>query len=99
MDPITVPPEIERFRTTFRRISEEMSRLMVGQQEILEGVLVAFFAGGHVLLEGGPGLGKTVPVRTLASAANLKIARGQFTPALMPSDITGANVIMYEEHG
>jgi MoxR-like ATPase len=99
MEPITAPPEIEQFRTTFRRIAEEMSRMMVGQREILEGVLVAFFAGGHVLLEGVPGLGKTMLVRTLADAVNLKFARVQFTPDLMPADNIGTNVIMEDEHG
>jgi MoxR-like ATPase len=98
-EPITAPPEIEQFRTTFRRIAEEMSRMMVGQREILEGVLVAFFAGGHVLLEGVPGLGKTMLVRTLADAVNLKFSRVQFTPDLMPADIIGTNVIMEDEHG
>jgi MoxR-like ATPase len=72
---------------------------MVGQAEILEGVLVAFFAGGHVLLEGVPGLGKTMLVRTLAEAVNLHFARVQFTPDLMPADIIGTNVIMENEHG
>src|SRR4051812_47370498 len=63
-----------KFRETFRRVGEEMSRLIVGQAEIVEGVLVAFFAGGHVLLEGVPGLGKTMLVRTLSDAVNLKFS-------------------------
>src|ERR1700709_10554 len=98
-EPIQVPPEIAEFRATFRRIAEEMSRMMVGQREILEGVLVAFFAGGHVLLEGVPGLGKTMLVRTLADAVNLSFSRVQFTPDLMPADIIGTNVIMEDEQG
>ncbi|MDB6174681.1 MAG: ATPase family associated with various cellular [Chthoniobacteraceae bacterium] len=73
--------------------------MMVGQDEVLEGVLVAFFAGGHVLLEGVPGLGKTMLVRTLADAVNLKFSRVQFTPDLMPADIIGTNMIMENENG
>jgi MoxR-like ATPase len=73
--------------------------MMVGQQDIVEGVLVAFFAGGHVLLEGVPGLGKTMLVRTLGEAVNLKFARIQFTPDLMPSDIVGTNIIVEDEQG
>jgi MoxR-like ATPase len=98
-EPVAAPPEIENFRASFRRIREEMSRMIVGQIEILEGVLVAFFAGGHVLLEGVPGLGKTMLVRTLADAVNLSFSRVQFTPDLMPADIVGTNVIMEDEQG
>jgi MoxR-like ATPase len=73
--------------------------MMVGQEKLLEGVLVALFAGGHVLLEGVPGLGKTMLVRTLAEAVNLKFSRVQFTPDLMPADIIGTNMIGEDEHG
>ena len=91
--------QVEQFRATFTRIRDEMMKMIVGQKEIVEGVLVAFFAGGHVLLEGVPGLGKTMLVRTLAEAVNLKFARVQFTPDLMPADIVGTNIITEEEHG
>ncbi len=91
--------QIERFKTGFTQIRDEMMKMMVGQQAIVEGVLVAFFAGGHVLLEGVPGLGKTMLVRTLAEAVNLKFARVQFTPDLMPADIVGTNIIAEDEHG
>jgi MoxR-like ATPase len=90
---------VTRFRDTFRRIGEEMSRLIVGQADIVEGVLTAFFAGGHVLLEGVPGLGKTMLVRTLSDAVNLKFSRVQFTPDLMPADVVGTNIIFEDEHG
>jgi MoxR-like ATPase len=89
----------DNFRTVFARVRDEMGRMMVGQQDIVEGVLVAFFAGGHVLLEGVPGLGKTMLVRMLGEAVNLKFARIQFTPDLMPSDIVGTNIIVEDEQG
>jgi len=98
-DTATLENQVEQFRTSFRRILDEMSRMMVGQQEVLEGVLTAFFAGGHVLLEGVPGLGKTMLVRTLAGAVNLGFARIQFTPDLMPADVVGTNIISEDEHG
>jgi len=90
---------VAQFKTTFQRIHSEMGKMMVGQAEILDGVLVAFFAGGHVLLEGVPGLGKTMLVRTLAEAVNLTFSRVQFTPDLMPADIVGTNIIMEDEDG
>ena len=91
--------QVDRFRTVFAKVRDEMGKMMVGQREIVEGVLVAFFAGGHVLLEGVPGLGKTMLVRTLGEAVNLKFSRIQFTPDLMPSDIVGTNIIVEDEHG
>ncbi len=92
-------PKLEQFRTTFRRIAGEMGKLIVGQHEVIEGVLVAFFAGGHVLLEGVPGLGKTMLVRTLGEAVDLQFQRVQFTPDLMPADIIGTNIILEDEQG
>jgi MoxR-like ATPase len=94
-----IEPKVQQFKASFTLIRDEMAKMMVGQQEIVEGVLAAFFAGGHVLLEGVPGLGKTMLVRTLADAVNLKFARVQFTPDLMPADIVGTNIIMEDELG
>ncbi len=91
--------QVQRFKTTFRRIHDEMGKMIVGQEEILDAVLVAFFAGGHVLLEGVPGLGKTMLVRTLAEAVDLTFSRVQFTPDLMPADIVGTSIIMENEQG
>ena len=92
-------PRLQQFRTTFRRIQQEMGKLIVGQDDVIESVLVALFAGGHVLLEGVPGLGKTMLVRTLGEAVNLQFSRIQFTPDLMPADIVGTNIIHEDEHG
>ena len=89
----------ERFREAFDQLRSEMGKILVGQEEIIRGVLAAFFVEGHVLLEGAPGLGKTAIVRTLAAAAGLRFSRIQFTPDLMPSDIIGTNLIIEDEHG
>ncbi len=91
--------QVDQFRAQFSRVRDELGRMIVGQGEIIESTLVAFFAAGHVLLEGVPGLGKTMLVRTLADAVNLKFSRVQFTPDLMPSDIIGTNIINEDEHG
>jgi MoxR-like ATPase len=95
----TLEAAIEQFKTTFRQIHAELGRMIVGQDEIIEGVLVALFAGGHILLEGVPGLGKTILVRTLGEAVNLKFSRVQFTPDLMPADIVGTNMIVEDDSG
>ena len=94
-----IDARVQQFKATFQRIKSEMGKMIVGQEEILEGVLVAFFAGGHVLLEGVPGLGKTMLVRTLAEAVDLTFSRVQFTPDLMPADIVGTSIIMENEQG
>jgi len=75
------------------KVRQEIGKVIVGQEEIVEGVLVALLAGGHVLLEGVPGLGKTMLVRTLAQAVTLKYSRIQFTPDLMPADVIGTAVV------
>src|SRR5271154_7290210 len=78
-------------------VRREISKAIVGQTEVVDGVLMALLAGGHVLLEGAPGLGKTMLVRTLASAVALKYSRIQFTPDLMPADVIGTSVV--QENG
>jgi MoxR-like ATPase len=83
-----------QFVETARTIEAELARVIVGQQEVVRGVLTALLAGGHVLLEGVPGLGKTLLVRTLGAVLDLSFSRVQFTPDLMPADITGTNVIV-----
>ena len=87
------------FREAFQRLRDEMGKVLVGQETIIRSVLTAFFAEGHALLEGAPGLGKTAIVRTLAAAAGLRFSRIQFTPDLMPSDIIGTNLIVEDAHG
>jgi len=86
--------QIELFKTDFDRVRQEIGKVIVGQQGIVDSVLVALFAGGHVLLEGVPGLGKTLLVRTLAQVLQLNFSRVQFTPDLMPADITGTTMIV-----
>src|SRR5438270_8452787 len=75
------------------RVREEIGKVIVGQQEVVDGVLICLLAGGHVLLEGVPGLGKTTLLRTLARVLHLKYSRIQFTPDLMPADIVGSMII------
>src|SRR3954463_12463040 len=81
------------FRTTFETVRTEVRKLIVGQDEIVEGVLIGLAAHGNVLLEGMPGLGKTLLVRSLSQALHLSFNRIQFTPDLMPADVTGTNIL------
>ena len=85
---------VARFRADLDRLFAEIGRRLVGQTSIVEGVVSALLAGGHVLLEGVPGLGKTLLVKTLAEALDLSFARVQFTPDLMPADVIGTNMIV-----
>ena len=82
------------FVDTFQRIRQEVSKFIVGQEEIIEDVLIAIVCGGHVLLEGVPGLGKTALVNTISQALELKFQRIQFTPDLLPADIVGTQVLL-----
>ena len=91
--------QAEQFRSRYMAVKEQIGRVIVGHDDIVHGVLTSMFIGGHCLLEGVPGLGKTLLVRTLAEALNLKFNRVQFTPDLMPSDILGTNLINEDEHG
>ncbi|MDR2168900.1 MAG: MoxR family ATPase [Planctomycetaceae bacterium] len=83
----------EQFRSDFKLIEEEIGRLLVGQSQVIREVIIAMISGGHVLLEGVPGLGKTLLVRTLAEIIEGKFSRIQFTPDLMPADLTGTNIM------
>src|SRR6187551_3403197 len=92
----TITPE--QFRQIASKIESEVGRVIVGQTDVVRHVLISILAGGHVLLEGVPGLGKTMLIRTLGQALDLKFSRVQFTPDLMPSDILGTE-ILEEDHG
>ena len=90
---------VEQFRGDFNKITSELNNMMVGMNEIIEFMLISLFSGGHCLLEGVPGLGKTMLVRTLSQAIDLQFSRIQFTPDLMPADIIGTNIINEDEQG
>ncbi len=96
---MNIEERAERFKKAFVRLQTEIGKVIVGQQEIVEDTLVCFFARGHALLEGVPGLGKTMLVRTMASACTLDYSRIQFTPDLMPADIVGTDVVHEDESG
>jgi len=85
--------QVDQFRTRFSSIKQQVGRRIVGNEEVIDGTLTALLAGGHVLLEGIPGLGKTQLVHTIADVLHLQFSRIQFTPDLMPSDIIGTNVV------
>jgi MoxR-like ATPase len=90
---------IERFRADFQKVRAEIAKAIVGHEDVVEGTLVCLFANGHVLLEGVPGLGKTLLIRTLSQALQLKFSRIQFTPDLMPADVTGTTIVVEGDHG
>ncbi|HEX2837693.1 MAG TPA: MoxR family ATPase [Phycisphaerales bacterium] len=92
--PAEVRAQCEAFRNAFLKLKAEVGKVIVGHGPVVEGTLMALFAGGNVLLEGVPGLGKTLLVRTLAQTLTLPFSRIQFTPDLMPADVLGTNVVM-----
>lgn len=92
-----VEQQCRQFRTMFDSLRQEVSKVIAGHKDIIDNVLVCMFCGGHTLLEGVPGLGKTLLVRTLSSALTLQFRRIQFTPDLMPADIIGTNIVMEDK--
>src|SRR6266581_1042315 len=102
-EPAASAPTFEReaaqFVESFRRLHQEISTVIVGHHRLIEDVLTGLFAGGHVLLEGVPGIGKTMLVSTLASSVDSQFSRIQFTPDLMPSDIIGTRVVVEDMAG
>lgn len=96
---IQTKEQLDEWSGTIMRIREQIGRVIVGQQEVVEQMMWCVFAGGHALLEGIPGLGKTMLVRTIADTLSLSFTRIQFTPDLMPADITGTNIIQFGVKG
>src|SRR6202047_5479320 len=92
-DPSALQERIDRFQKAQDAIIREVRKIIVGQEEVIEQVLIALFVGGHCLITGLPGTAKTLLVRTLSQALGLEFRRIQFTPDLMPSDITGTDII------
>lgn len=91
--------QAEEFRNRYKAVKEQIGKIIVGHDDIVHGVLTAMFVGGHCLLEGVPGLGKTMLVRTLSETLSLDFNRIQFTPDLMPSDILGTNMVVETPEG
>ncbi len=96
---MSVENDAAEFRRVYGDVKTQVKRCIVGHEEVIDGVLSCLFAGGHALLEGVPGLGKTYLVRTLTQALSLKFNRIQFTPDLMPADIIGTNIVVESETG
>jgi len=96
---IEATAQVAELRQTAQAIEDQIARVIVGQEKVARGVLICLLAGGHALLEGVPGLGKTMLVRTLSRVLDLKYSRIQFTPDLMPADVTGTNVFLEDPSG
>ena len=96
---MTNAERVQEFVEAFGSLKGEVGKVIVGYEEVVTDVLVGLFAGGHVLLEGVPGLGKTLLVKTLAAGLELSFSRIQFTPDLMPADIIGTNIILEDPEG
>src|SRR5438093_472494 len=94
-----IQEQLDRFRADFEKLRAEIAKVIVGHEDIVDGTLTSLIAGGHVLLEGVPGLGKTLLVRTLADALHLKFQRIQFTPDLIPADLIGTKMVLKTPEG
>lgn len=97
MNQNTTKPEF--IGESFRRISDELSKVIVGHQTLIQDIFICLVCGGHALIEGVPGLGKTLIVKSISQVLDLKYSRIQFTPDLMPADILGTNILMQDENG
>src|SRR6266545_2812038 len=96
---MTQEERVREFVAAFERLRSEVEKVIVGHRDIINHVLIGMFAGGHVLLEGAPGLGKTLLIKTLAEGLELSFSRVQVTPDLMPADIIGTNIILEDSEG
>ena len=95
----TQQQRVQDFVSDFEKLRAEVRKVIVGHDDVVTHVLIGLFAGGHVLLEGVPGLGKTLLIKTLSESLDLSFSRIQFTPDLMPGDIMGTNMILEDEAG
>lgn len=98
-DAEAIQREVREFQQRYQLVFDEVQRVIVGHEDVVHGVLTALFVGGHCLLEGAPGLGKTLLVRTLSQVLKLNFNRVQFTPDLMPADILGTNLVVEADDG
>jgi MoxR-like ATPase len=94
-----VAPQVEKFGADFQHVRAEIAKVIVGHAEVVDGLLTCLLCGGHALMEGVPGLGKTLLVKSLGAALDLQFSRIQFTPDLMPADIIGTRVVLQDEEG
>ena len=95
----SIEKRAQEFATRYKAVQEQLGRVIVGHDDLIHGVLTCLFVGGHCLIEGVPGLGKTLLVRTLAETLDLNFSRIQFTPDLMPADILGTNMVVETDQG
>src|SRR5258706_9438974 len=96
---MSIEEQAKQFRTNVDLLKREIGKVIVGHEEVVHQVVVAILAGGHVLLEGVPGLGKTLLVKTISRCLDVKFSRIQFTPDLMPADIIGTNIVVEDGQG
>ncbi len=96
---MTIEEQAKRFRDNVEALTREIGKVIVGHQEVVRQVIISILAEGHALLEGVPGIGKTLLVRTISQCLNLKFSRIQFTPDLMPADILGTNIVVEDAQG